>query len=473
MTGKYFRTMLWLHNIVFFIPLLFFCFNAKAESPDSSKAVIYHFYIREEIGPPIWRQTQKAFAEAEKLNATCIIIHMNTYGGLVDAADSIRTKILYSRIPVYAFIDNNAASAGALIAIACDSIYMRSGANIGAATVVTADGTPAPDKYQAYMRATMRATAETHGKIQRVVNGDTTEVWFRDPSVAEAMVDPSIYIEGIIDTGKVLTFTVNEAIAHHYCEAMTENIEEIIERHRHVQYEIVEYKNSTLDKFINFLISPVIQGLLIMLIIGGIYFELQTPGIGFPLAAAIMGALLYFAPLYMEGLAENWEILIFVAGVILIAIEIFAIPGFGVTGIAGIILVFASFVLSMVDNIVFTYDNRGLPEMARAFAIVGASSLLSFIISIYLARRLITSPVLPGISLDTVQDTKEGFLSFDLSLGQLTGHNGIAFTDLRPAGKIEIEDEIYDAVAETGFIEKGKEITVVKFETGQLYVRKK
>lgn len=465
--------MLWFHSIVFFIPLLFLCSNIRAENPDSSRALIYHFYIREEIGPPIWRQTQKAFAEAEKLNATCIIIHMNTYGGLVDAADSIRTKILYSRIPVYAFIDNNAASAGALIAIACDSIYMRSGANIGAATVVTADGTPAPDKYQAYMRATMRSTAEAHGKIKRVINGDTSEVWFRDPAVAEAMVDPSIYIEGIIDTGKVLTFTVNEAIAHHYCEAMAENIDDIIVRHNHSQYEIVEYKNSTLDKFINFLISPVIQGLLIMLIVGGIYFELQTPGIGFPIAAAIVGAMLYFAPLYMEGLAENWEILIFIAGIILIGIEIFAIPGFGITGIAGIILVFASFMLSMVDNIVFTYDSRGLPEMAKAFAIVGASSLLSFAASIYLARRLITSPAFPGIALNTIQDTKEGFLSFDPELAKLKGRSGAAFTDLRPAGKIVIDDEIYDAIAETGFIEKGKEITVVKFETGQLYVRKK
>jgi len=464
--------MLCLHSIVFFI-LSVFSAGLHASETDTTKTLIYIFSIKEEISPPAWRQTQKAFEEAEKLNASCIILHMNTYGGMVDIADSIRTKILYSPIPVYAYIDNNAASAGALIAIACDSIYMRTGANIGAATVVTADGAAAPDKYQAYMRATMRSTAEAHGKVMRIVDGDTTEIWFRDPRVAEAMVDPSIYIEGIIDSGKVLTFTVNEAIANHYCEGMAENISEIIERHHLTNYEIVEYKNTGLDRFINFLLSPVIQGLLIMLIIGGIYFELQTPGIGFPIAAAIVGAVLYFAPLYMEGLAENWEILIFIAGVILIAIEIFAIPGFGVTGIAGIILVFTAFVLSMIDNVVFTYDSRGLPELARSFAIVAGSSLISFILSIYLARRLITSPIIPGLALNDVQTTKEGFSSFDLSLNEIVGKNGVAFTLLRPGGKIQVNNEIYDAVAETGYVQKGDEIVVVKFETGQLYVRKK
>lgn len=468
---RFFKTMLWKHNIVFFV-LLFTGFGSLA-TPDTSKTIVYHFSIREEIGPPAWRQTQKAFEEAEALGARFIILHLNTYGGLVDAADSIRTKILYSPIPVYAFIDNNAASAGALIAIACDSIFMRSGANIGAATVVTADGTPAPDKYQAYMRATMRSTAEAHGKVIRIIDGDSTETWFRDPAVAEAMVDPSIYIAGIIDSGKVLTFTVNEAIVHHYCEGKTENVAEILERQKLSNYELVEYKNSPLDSFINFLLSPVIQGLLIMLIIGGIYFELQTPGIGFPLLAAITGAVLYFAPLYLEGLAEHWEILLFIVGIVLIGIEIFAIPGFGITGIAGIVLVFVSFMLSMIDNVVFTYESKGLPEMARAFAIVGGSSFLSFALSIYLAKKLITSPALPHLALNTVQETKEGFVSFDLALKELVGKEGIAFTLLRPSGKIEINGEIYDAAALTGIINKGEAIVVVKFETGQLYVRKK
>ena len=119
--------------------------------------LIYKFDIKEEIAPPVVRTTQKALNEAKKRGADIILIHMNTYGGLVDAADSIRTKILNSDIPVYIFIDNNAASAGALIAIACDSIYMAPVASIGAATVVDQTGKPVPDKYQSYMRSWMRS----------------------------------------------------------------------------------------------------------------------------------------------------------------------------------------------------------------------------------------------------------------------------------------------------------------------------
>ena len=143
--------------------------------PSRNVALVYSFSIKEEIAPPAWRVTQKSINEAQMLKADCIVLHMNTYGGLVDAADSIRTKILNCPIPVYVFIDDNAASAGALIALACDKIYMRKGGKIGAATVVNATGEAMPDKYQAYMRATMRATAESHGK-DTIVKGNDTKI---------------------------------------------------------------------------------------------------------------------------------------------------------------------------------------------------------------------------------------------------------------------------------------------------------
>ncbi|MCK4361462.1 MAG: S49 family peptidase, partial [Bacteroidales bacterium] len=131
----------------------------NSSSDDKKTFLVYKFDIKEEIAPPVLRKTQHAFKIARDTNADLILIHMNTYGGLLDAADSIRTIILQSKIPVYVFIDNNAASAGALISIACDSIYMRPGANIGAATVVSQTGEALPDKYQSYMRSMMRSTA--------------------------------------------------------------------------------------------------------------------------------------------------------------------------------------------------------------------------------------------------------------------------------------------------------------------------
>jgi len=135
----------------------------EEELVKSSTKRVYKFDVKEEIGPPVWRKMQQAFEEANEWDADLILLHMNTYGGMVTHADSMRTKILNSKIPVWVFIDNNAASAGALISIACDSIYMRKGANIGAATVVNQTGEQMPDKYQSYMRSTMRSTAEAKG----------------------------------------------------------------------------------------------------------------------------------------------------------------------------------------------------------------------------------------------------------------------------------------------------------------------
>lgn len=167
------------------------------EEGQEHKILVYKLEIMENIAPPAWRITKRSFERAMEAGADYILIHMNTYGGLVDVADSIRTIILNSPVPVLIFIDNNAASSGALIAIAADSIYMRPGASIGAATVVNQTGEVVPDKYQSYMRSTMRATAEAHGKDTIVTGQDTIIRWHRDPRIAEAMVDPSIYIEGI------------------------------------------------------------------------------------------------------------------------------------------------------------------------------------------------------------------------------------------------------------------------------------
>lgn len=436
------------------------------------KILIYSFSINREIGPAMWRTTQKSFEEAMQQKADLIVIHMNTYGGAVDAADSIRTKILNSPIPVYVFIDNNAASAGALISIAADRIYMRDGANIGAASVVNETGEIMPDKYQSFMRSMMRSTAESHGKDTIINGNDTIYKWRRDPKIAEAMVDPRTFIPGVNDSGKVLSFTTEEAIKNGYCEGKAEKMSDVIKLAGIETYEINEHKLTALDKIINFLINPVIQGLLIMLIIGGIYFELQTPGIGFPLAAAAAGAVLYFAPLYLEGLAANWEIILFIVGLILIGIEIFAIPGFGVTGITGIALVITGLTLSMVDNLVFELDlGRAIMAIFKALSVVMISITVALLLSLYFTKTIIGNSRILGLSLKAEQRSSEGYISFD-NKTNLIGTYGIAVTMLRPSGKVEIEGDIYDSISEAGYINQGEKVIVLRCETGQLYVEK-
>jgi len=437
-----------------------------------AQTIVYKFELKEMVAPALWHKVQKAIKDAKAQKAEYFIIDMNTYGGLVDNADSIRTVLLNLNIPTICFVNNNAASAGALIAISCDSVYMRPGASFGAATVVNQTGQAMPDKYQSYMRSTMRSTAEAHGKIPLVKGKDTTWIWHRDPKIAEAMVDQRIYLENISDSGKVLTFTPDEAIKNHYCEGKAQNIPEILAKINVTDYKIVEFQESGMDKLLGLLMNPFLHSILIMVMVGGIYFELQTPGLGFPSAAAIIAAILYFAPLYLEGIAANWEILIFIAGLILLALEIFVIPGFGIAGISGIILASTGLALAMVQNVDFEFSTQYFTPIFKAFAIVLGSGFVAFLFILFSLERIFNAPALQFISLNKTQDKDEGYSSFDLDKQFLSGKQGTAKTVLRLSGKVEIEGTVYDAKSEYDFIEKGEKIEVSRFEAGQLYVKK-
>ncbi len=444
-------------------------------SISKTETLVYTFSIMDNIAAPTWRITQEALEEAIELGADVIILHLNTYGGEVSAADSIRTKILNSPIPVHVFIDDNAASAGALISIACDKIYMKTGGKIGAATVVNQTGEQVPDKYQSYMRATMRATAEAHGKDTIITGGDTTLVWHRDPAIAEAMVDPKLYVEGVSDTGQVLTFTASEAIENGYCDGIADNMEDVIQQLGIKEYVLKSYTPSGMDKVIGFLINPVLHGVLIMIIIGGIYFELQSPGIGFPIIASLIAALLYFAPLYLEGMAENWEMIIFFAGIILIMVEIFAIPGFGVAGVAGIIAMVTGLTLSLVDNVVFEnpeFTGEGLSILMKSLSLVLVSMLFGLIFSLWATRKLLTTTAFSNLSLKSEQQVNEGFIGVETEGGTLVGENGTAHTVLRPSGKVMVKGKLYDAISEYGLIDRGAPVKVLRFENGQVHVVK-
>ncbi|MGV8830049.1 MAG: NfeD family protein [Breznakibacter sp.] len=435
-------------------------------------ARVYVYKIFREIGSTSWVHTQEAFHEAEMLNAKCIILHLNTYGGQVIFADSIRTKILNSKIPVHVFIDNNAASAGALISIACDSIYMRPGANIGAATVVDQSGQQMPDKYQSYMRSTIRATAQAKGKDTIVVDNDTIIRWRRDPHIAEAMVDASIAIAGVIDSGKVLTFTAEEAMKYGYCSGMAVNIKEVIGKLKIEKYEIHEFRPSFFDGLKGFLTSPILQGILILVIIGGIYFELQTPGIGFPILASVVAAVLYFAPLYIDGLAANWEIILFLIGVILLGVEILVLPGFGVAGVLGVVFVVTGLTFSMLDNDWFDFTGVGFNKVMQAMSIVLVSLVMGFILIVYISKRVLESEagLFAKVALHATQDVSKGYVGVDAGLSSMVGRKGHAATVLRPSGKVLVDSELLDAMAEHGFIEKGASIEVVGISSGQLLV---
>ncbi|MEF9924548.1 MAG: NfeD family protein [Muribaculaceae bacterium] len=453
----------------FFIALALSCFSG-------AYGVNKYFEIplNEEVGSTSWRLFQSGIKAAEKAEAKAIILHINTYGGTLEHGDSIRTAILNCKLPVYAFIDNNAASAGALIAIACDSIYMRPGASIGAATVVNANGEVMPDKYQSYMRSIIRATAEAHGKVHRpnTSTGDSIQ-WFRNPIIAEAMVDQRTIVPEIgDDSTRVVTFTSQEAIRHHFSEGEASSSKEIITKYlKQDKYELSSYEPTFWDIIIGFLTNPALQAILIMIIIGGIFFELQTPGMGFPSAAAIIAAIIYFMPLYIEGVAESWEILIFVIGVILLIFEIFVIPGFGVAGISGIILVILSLFCALTDNLIFNFDFISSHYIYISMLTVMAGIILGAILILYISHKIGSKKgFMRNSALELEQNVEDGYIGVPQDLAQYIGKTGISLTVLRPAGKIVIDDKTLDAVSQNEFIEPNTSVKVIKYENTQLYV---
>lgn len=415
--------------------------------------------IEGEIDPRNTRYVKLALEKGKAIGAKAVLAEINTFGGAVDDADKIRTMLLESRVPVFAFINKNAASAGALISIACDSIYMATGANIGAATVVIGGTTEAaPDKYQSYMRSMMRSTAQANK---------------RDARIAEAMVDQNLKLDSTIKKdGQVITFTTQEAIKFGFCEAEVKNINEVMAKTGYGSASIEKFELGIVETIVAFFLNPAISSILIVLILGGIYYELQAPGLGFPIIVSITAALLYFVPYYLTGLAQNWEILLFLSGLVLIALEIFVIPGFGVVGIAGIGATVMSLFLVMLNNDVF--DFTYVPELAILKA--GFSALIAIVgvtvLTFWALSQLATNKRMSNIALQSTFASSEGYSAAGNMAG-LIGKTGIVVSELRPFGKVEIEGEWYSAISSVSFLEKGTEVEIIGQEFNNLKVRPK
>ena len=429
-------------------------FNILGNNEEKKKILVGK--IDNNIDPRTNRYSKLLLEEALDKDYDIVVIEMDTYGGAVNDADDIRTRILDFEIPIYVWINKDAASAGALISIACDSIYMSSGASIGAATVVTGDGAQAPDKYQSYMRSIMRSTAEAKG---------------RDPKIAEAMVDEDIKVDSISMEGKVITFSTKEALKYGFCDAELNSIDEIMDRQGIENYEISSFELGSAEGIISFFLNPIVSSILILLILGGLYFELQTPGIGFPIIASITALILYLVPYYLNGVAENWEIIMFFIGIIFIALEVFVIPGFGIFGIAGLFTSITSLILIMLNNDLFDFTfvlSRDLVSSSLSVLI----SVLSFLLIVLFGGiKLTDSNAFKNIALAQTQEVCKGYLSNRYS-NNIVGKKGKSFTVLRPSGKIKIDSQIFDASTEGDFIEKNKNIIVVSVEGSSLKVKK-
>lgn len=413
--------------------------------------------LEDEIDATAWQHTRRACDEAMQGGAQIFVVRMNTYGGALDAADSIRTALSRLPMPTVAFVNHNAASAGALIALACDSVFMAPGASMGAATVVDGAGQPMPDKYQAYMSSIMRSTAQQHGKVMD--DTDSVMRWRRDPAVAAAMVNPD----------KVVSFSASEAVEAGYADGVAASLSEALLQLGIDNPQVEVFSPTLTDDIIGFLSNAAVRAMLVMLIIGGIYMEMHTPGLGVAAAVAFVATCLYFLPMFICGTLPAWIVILLVIGIILIALEIFVIPGFGFCGIAGISAVLVALCASIVP-VAPQGQDLSLSDVAKPLLIVCIGVVAAVAAVVWLTSRHGPEFIRRRSELMLTQDVKDGYIGVDMSLAAFVGHQGTAMTDLRPSGKIVLDGKVYDAVSTGTFINASSHIRVVRYENAQLYV---
>ena len=430
-----------------------------ADSPQA-KGPVYIFSLDDEINGRAWRATRRACDEAVARDARLVVVRMNTYGGALDAADSIRSALMALRIPTVAFVDHNAASAGALIALACDTVFMTPGSSMGAATVVNGSGEAMPDKYQSYMSSIMRTTAESHGKY--IAEGDSVPRWRRNPDIAARMVRGD----------SIVSFTSSEAVDAGYADAVVADLSDALGRLGHRESPVEEFEQALSDEIIGFLSDNAVRAILIMLILGGIYMEMHSPGLGFAAAVSVIAAILFFLPLFITGQPSSWVLLLFLGGVILVVLEIFVIPGFGVCGILGITAVIISLAASMMPSGGQWLDKTIMSQVIAPVLTVFAGILLSVGLVAWLTSRHGPKFIRRHSELMKSLDNSEGYIGVDMSPAAFVGNHAVTLTDMRPAGKIKIDSNVYDAVSTGDFIDAGSKVKIVRYENAQLYVEK-
>lgn len=412
---------------------------------------VYVGLIEQEIDLGLAPYIRRVISEAERNDANAIIFKINTFGGRVDAATQIKDAIISTDILTIAFINNRAISAGSLIALSCRKIVMVPGSSIGATTVVDQSGHKQSEKYQSYMRSEMRATAERNG---------------RRTDIAEGMVDERVVIKGLVDSTRLVTLTSEEAYKYGIADTLLYNVNEVLSAFNLKGARVEIIRQNWAEDVVRFLNNAVVSSILIMIGFFGLLAEIKSPGWGVPGTVGLIALALFFGSSYILQLASVIEILMFIVGIGLILLEIFVIPGFGIAGISGIILVIVSLFLSLVGSHPFI----DFEIVSRAIIQLAASLFTAFVLIFILAKFLPKTSAFQRFVLADAEKTDIGFSSH-IHNKDLIGEEGIALTTLRPSGTAEINGKRVDVVTESSYVEKGKKIKVIAAEGMRIVVK--
>lgn len=395
----------------------------------------------------------RSIREAQAAGADAVVLDINTFGGRVDAAVAIRDTLLNSPVRTVAFINQRAISAGALIALACDTIVMTQGGTIGAAAPVTGgtgESQPAGEKSVSYLRKEFRATAETRN---------------RPPAFAEAMVDEDVVIDGVIAEGKLLTLTTAEALEYKVAEFSAPDLAAALEAAGLGGAEIRRTTQTWAESLVRFLTHPVVSSLLMTLGLLGLFVEIRTPGFALPGILGISALGLFFWGHWLVQLAGWEEMLLVVLGLGLLALEVFVLPGTTVAGFAGIIALVAGLGMTLIGAGATT------SMILIALGRVAISILAALAGTLLLLRLLPHSPMGRRLVLATGMQASEGYVSTPDSDPQWLGRSGTALSPLRPAGIADIDGARVDVVSDGAFIDAGAPLVVTRVDGNRIVVR--
>jgi membrane-bound serine protease (ClpP class) len=429
---------------------------SPGSTAQSARKIVYVVTVDGVIDLGLAPLVARVLNEATQAGAAAVILDINTFGGRVDAAVLIRDSLLHAKLPTVAFVNKRAISAGALIALAAEKIVMADGGTIGAATPVAmgapgAAPLPVSEKTVSYMRKEFGATAEARK---------------RPPLLAEAMVDADVEVKGLVEKGKLLTLTADEALQHKLADLRANSIDAVLQSLGLGDAELRHAVPTWAEALVRFLTHPVVSSLLMTVGILGVITEIRTPGFGVPGAIGLSALSLFFWGHWLVQLAGYEEMLLVGAGLLLLAIEVFVVPGFGIVGALGVAALLGGLGLSLVGaGATWEVMVSAVWQVVLSVivAIAAALVLLRFLPRLPFGRRLVLESVLPA---------EEGFASAPETDQKWLGMHGSAVSTLRPAGVADLGGQRVDVVSDGEFIEAGEPIEVTRVDGNRIVVRR-
>ena len=402
--------------------------------------------------------------EAKSMDADVVVFDINTFGGRVDAATQIKDAILGVDIKTVAFVNRRAISAGALITLSCEQVYMAGGGLIGAATAVDMSGKKGSEKVISFMREEMASTAEKRGRSKDIARGMVDEELAFTHLVINGdsvLVDD---IEGQKE-GKLISLTTDQAIKYGIADGSAETIDALLDSLGYSTSKLIETSENWSEKIVRFLTDPVVASLLTTFGFLGILFELQSPGWGIPGFVGLACLILSLSVSYIAELATMSDMLFVFAGLGLILLEMLVIPGFGIVGLGGIGFMLYGLYLLLLPDVPVGEEIMEQAMDGFIIGLIGAAIGLVLLIRLMMKTKFwdqLTSP--------DIQKKEDGY-SNTQGWETLDGLTGVADTDLHPSGWVKIGEQRVFVVSEGGFIDQGKEITVLSVDGNRVLVR--